>query len=985
MDDHDYKSLIQYYGREKFYHSMQSSALEALSRFPGENIFRLYNGIALILGNRIQEGIRELNPIQSDRDCGMSAILGLMYGHKRCTVIDKEALINFDGKLKEERKKLTSNSAYYSAVFLFHSGKVEKAREYAEKSLKFNPDFSEAIILKGWCELSLSTRVNKSILELFDRALQFGKSIDGSIGQMKFFQMNNDFERAISVLNKLSVRYPELNIPLVEKMKTQLSSWNWEHSLETAHRILNLEPTNIEALRVRCLVVICRDGNYSDGAAGLQVLFKAVEKSEPTNTELYLQISQLFSRVCGRNILILDETNKFAEKAVQLSPGNADYLTEMGYHSVYFGKYKEATKYFRSATKLDDSSIYALCGLTLCQLIESGPCEQVSQQIEFLTEIQGPNKIPLLLWMSAKMIQNNSDQAIAQLTQSCEIQFKNLKTLSYGPEYLRKFNPDFLLQVTNELLHYSPIQSTISFGSSLTKENLHISLKHSLNILETVVKACPGLVQGVFQLARVQFLSGEVSSSAATLQKILHEIDPTYTEAHLLISQIHIHQKSHQRAAQSLEVCLSHNFKVRENPMYHLLQGIVQKSQSLYEECLKSFITASSLCGFGDPTTKLRSPSKKLKDIPTLSLSDKVTLYLEMIETYILMEQGSEANKLMEIATEEFSRTPEEGRIIIANSNLLLQQGDIAKSIELLKNIEPGQPYYLQAKTKLANVYLHQKKDRLLFAQCFKELVENCPDSESYLMLGDAFMSIQEPDQAIEAYRQALRQNPSDSILISKLGRAYVKTHQYTKAINYYKDATTSPENFALKLDLAELFLKLKQFSNAEQVLMEEIEESKKEETDLTVLQTRTKQLLLLARVREKAGHLQASLSTLKEARDNQYRVQKRINLEHSGGIEEQQRILSRICVLMAEHSISLRDNSQAIHHFNEALKCTPQEISIMAALARLYMQVNNMDECQQTCTQIFHIDSNNEGASVMMADLSFRRVSHSSIYVLFN
>lgn len=79
----------------------------------------------------------------------------------------------------------------------------------------------------------------------------------------------------------------------------------------------------------------------------------------------------------------------------------------------------------------------------------------------------------------------------------------------------------------------------------------------------------------------------------------------------------------------------------------------------------------------------------------------------------------------------------------------------------------------------------------------------------------------------------------------------------------------------------------------------------------------------------------------------------------------------------MAEHSISLRDNSQAIHHFNEALKCTPQDITVMAALARLYMQVNNMDECQQTCTQIFHIDSNNEGASVMMADLSFRRVSN--------
>lgn len=70
----------------------------------------------------------------------------------------------------------------------------------------------------------------------------------------------------------------------------------------------------------------------------------------------------------------------------------------------------------------------------------------------------------------------------------------------------------------------------------------------------------------------------------------------------------------------------------------------------------------------------------------------------------------------------------------------------------------------------------------------------------------------------------ALRQNPSDPLLASKLGRAYVKTHQYTKAINYYQEAIANDRNAALKLDLAELYLKLKQFSNAEKTLIEEID-----------------------------------------------------------------------------------------------------------------------------------------------------------------
>lgn len=65
---------------------------------------------------------------------------------------------------------------------------------------------------------------------------------------------------------------------------------------------------------------------------------------------------------------------------------------------------------------------------------------------------------------------------------------------------------------------------------------------------------------------------------------------------------------------------------------------------------------------------------------------------------------------------------------------------------------------------------------------------------------------------------------------------------------------------------------------------------------DTTLLQTRTKQLLLLARIREKSGHLNSSLATLKEARDNQYRLQNRIvvDVEQSSGVYEQNAILSK-------------------------------------------------------------------------------------------
>lgn len=82
----------------------------------------------------------------------------------------------------------------------------------------------------------------------------------------------------------------------------------------------------------------------------------------------------------------------------------------------------------------------------------------------------------------------------------------------------------------------------------------------------------------------------------------------------------------------------------------------------------------------------------------------------------------------------------------------------------------------------------------------------------------------------------------------------------------------------------------------------------------------------------------------------------------------------------MAEQSISLRDNHQAINHYKEALKYSPDDIKTIIALARLHMQVNNPMECQSMCTKVLKIDPNNEAASVMMADLSFRGVSITDI-----
>ena len=68
------------------------------------------------------------------------------------------------------------------------------------------------------------------------------------------------------------------------------------------------------------------------------------------------------------------------------------------------------------------------------------------------------------------------------------------------------------------------------------------ALKKTLLILEPVTKACPGLRDALFLLAKARYLSGDIKAAMGTLQHVVDNLDPTLAEAHLLMAQIQLHQ-----------------------------------------------------------------------------------------------------------------------------------------------------------------------------------------------------------------------------------------------------------------------------------------------------------------------------------------------------------------------------------------------------------------------------------------------------------
>jgi Flp pilus assembly protein TadD len=169
----------------------------------------------------------------------------------------------------------------------------------------------------------------------------------------------------------------------------------------------------------------------------------------------------------------------------------------------------------------------------------------------------------------------------------------------------------------------------------------------------------------------------------------------------------------------------------------------------------------------------------------------------------------------------------------------------------------------------MADIYKRYKNDNQAYAKCYKDLVAKYPGLKSLLLLGDAYLKIEEPEKAVAVYEKAFKENPKSTFLAKNIGISLVKTHQYKKAVKYYEQALTG-ENAdpSLRFDLASLYLKLDKFKEAEKVVSKALDHDKSE--DLTVLAQDVKLYMLQAKIYLASNETDGSIITLSGAKEIQ-------------------------------------------------------------------------------------------------------------------
>ena len=98
--------------------------------------------IFFLLDN-LNEAIREFDSIKEKRDVVLCSLMALIIANKRTRTADKQSIQQLEAKLKSERTKCGETALFFGGMFLFHSGKADKAREYVDRMLKMSAESKE--------------------------------------------------------------------------------------------------------------------------------------------------------------------------------------------------------------------------------------------------------------------------------------------------------------------------------------------------------------------------------------------------------------------------------------------------------------------------------------------------------------------------------------------------------------------------------------------------------------------------------------------------------------------------------------------------------------------------------------------------------------------------------------------------------------------------------------------------------------------------
>ncbi|EFJ52945.1 hypothetical protein VOLCADRAFT_78980 [Volvox carteri f. nagariensis] len=980
MDMQYILALVHYYAREGYFRHVQTVCNEVLKKRPGDPVLTFWKAYGLLMEGNTADAMRDLGSIAGNVDLDLAVCAAQLIGHEAARVPDHDAIIDLQAKLEVEERAASDTPCVHLASLYLYTKSKERARGLVERVLRNQPDHLQAQVLLGWIIVSQQQDDEYDMLfdesELDEAYTQFEQAVEQDhsdlqalLGKAKILELKKQMAQAVDVLAEINVRFAWFVPALVEKARLLMVLGDWEQVTETLQRVLSSDAQNIMAQAWACMISLTREGNNKQAAKQLQDLFTAMNRQEPKNAELFYKVARPFARLACSDSTLLGITFLMADRAVQLKPDHAPYVVEAAAQKLLMDEVTNATERFSQAMQLDELNLDANAGVLEAQIL-SGELEEAAGQVG-----AGSSDNPTITYLKGLLAwkQGSIADGLALLERAIAALFTAAAEYS-GPslEMYAVLNPARITTVVRLLLQgvggepRAPTEAPSPLISKVTRA------------LDLLNKQAPALLESSLLHARALYLNGALDAALRKAGEILR-MNPEESGAHLLICSVYVAQDKPDLALSALDQAVSSNFAVRETPLYHVVQSKVLIANGKLEDAKRVLESAMNLPGVRTPLSA-QQRARMGRKVVEPTLHERATIYLLLADVLARISKipdAPEAKKYIQDAIREFEGTSEEVRVTVADCELAIARGDVEGALKKLRRIPKDSPHYVKARMAMADIYLRHRKDKTAYIKCYMDLVDHTPDYDSYCMLGEAFMQIQEPEKAVRAFESALDFNPKDVDLITRCARALVTSHDYQRAIDYFTKAIANARGgvqHSLQLELGNLLVRLRQWQPATAAINKALERNREGLPATENLQLDVEGWSMLAKVHKGTGDMDGYVAAQTRALDLQKQLLLKLRGELPEAVALQRERTAAICFDLAEQHKRARKFDRAMELYMEALRHHETHVPSMLAVAKLHLANGDTDACQAQCVNLLKHDPDNEEASIMLAELMFHK-----------
>lgn len=600
-----------------------------------------------------------------------------------------------------------------------------------------------------------------------------------------------------------------------------LNIQDYEQLKESIRELVKADKSNIIAYQYWTFYDLAHEGNLDNARDRMERLYSLINELEPNNYNLMIMTSQLMSRICGRATRIINICMRMLEKCRKLNPLSSDAIVELGNCYFMVNDLEKASELYKEAASIDLESMDPMIGMLKAMIAKSNFSE-AEIQLEFLSEmsrslggktsqvafiegvLHGRRKVGRGNFGEMEEKLKASNQA---LDESLKLHIKLQKSLPQNLQFYIHLNPDYLLSLANEFLYHSDFTLSQIKDRILNPTTPTHLVKKAGKLLETTLKKVPGLIPAYMIAAKSKLIMGNMNGALMHLQKAL-EYDPKNEEAHILYAIIVYSNGNLDSAYSSIKEALANNFDIDKNPFFMLIKGQIEFESNNIQEGLRTLKKAFDLPGVQESEP---NEIQQNRFMTVIEFNDNIRaqIFVYYAKALAQSKETTRAKEIMEQAIMEFAGTEDEPVVLLGNADIAILSGDLKKAIDILKNVEPNAKGYMEARKKLADIYLNNMMQRRQYAKCYQDLAETFPTFENLKLFGDALMNIQEPHDAIAAYERALALDPENQHMIALIGKAMATTHDYQATNDYYERIVTAyPDNIDIKIDYAKILVK---------------------------------------------------------------------------------------------------------------------------------------------------------------------------------